>query len=222
MKLHTKRIVEVKGKEKHLHRILLNGESVVNLIPNMIATELGLTFCQSKDRMLTICTATGTTLQIRYYARFDITIAGVTANIRAYINPCMTTYTLLLGRSWMKQVRASGNFEEGTYHIEVIDGRLGEILVCNTGRTIRLEGKDAHVQAVEQKCDSEEENDQSWLSKTTNRALGRVIDQIEDGESSEDESTEYDKESEEEVEEECEYGDKDPPFDMKYRGRYKR
>ena len=217
---HTEGKVEVKGKEKHLHRVLIDGGSVVNLIPDVVARELGLTFCQSKDRMLTIRTATGTTLQIRYYARFDVNIAGVTANIRAYIIPRMTTYTLLLGRRWMKQVKASGNYREGTYQIEGIDGRRREIPVCSKGGTIRLEGEGAHVQSVEQQCPqsdrSEPETSQSWLSESTNRALVRVINQTKGRDhlmveetTEEEESTENESEGEDE---EDDYDDSDGEF----------
>ena len=207
---HTEGKIEVKGRERHLHRILIDGGSVVNLIPDVVARELGLTFCQSKDRMLTIRTATGNTLQIRYYARFDVNIAGVIANVRAYIIPRMTTYTLLLGRRWMKQVRASGNYREGTYQIEGFDGRRRGIPICNREGAIRLEGEDAHVHNVVQDRPPEEggqENHQSWLCESTNRALLKVMTQSGHysevgGESEEIEKNEESEENEDEDDEE--------------------
>jgi hypothetical protein len=54
-----------------------------------------------------------------WYVDVDIEIAGVTSTSWVYCvpAPARPSYTLLLGRKWMKQVRAIGNYETGTYII---------------------------------------------------------------------------------------------------------
>jgi len=65
-------------------------------------------------------TAASTYHEIEYYMNLDVTVAGVTAFICCYCLPDQDTrisYTLLLGRRWMKQVRALGDYNKATYHI---------------------------------------------------------------------------------------------------------
>jgi hypothetical protein len=65
---------------------------------------------------------------IQWYVDIDIEIAGITATSRVYCvpPPARPSYTILLGRKWMKQVRAIGNYESGTY---VIHDSLGTKLI---------------------------------------------------------------------------------------------
>ena len=67
----------------------------------------------SQNNDLQIRIATGTVVPTSYYTQFNLTIAGVTANIRAYILPMRTSYTLLLGRRWMNQVGLMGEYKRG-------------------------------------------------------------------------------------------------------------
>ena len=130
---YTEGIVHSKTESTPLRQILVDGGSVVNLIPNVVARQCGLPFCQNDD--LQIRTATGATLDIHYYTKFDINVAGCTANIRAYIIPMATTYTLLLGRRWMKPVDLIGHYGPGTYTIVDAKGERKAIPECtpNTG-----------------------------------------------------------------------------------------
>ena len=89
---------------------------MVNLIPHGVAARLDLHLKRNDD--LKIRTATGEVVPINYYATFDMRIAGVLANIRAYVVPTVTSYTLLLGRRWLRQVRANGDYEKETYFIK--------------------------------------------------------------------------------------------------------
>jgi hypothetical protein len=65
-------------------------------------------------------TAASTFHEIKYYVNLDVTVAGVKATIRCYCLPGLgiqSSYTLLLGRRWMKQVQALGDYATDTYHI---------------------------------------------------------------------------------------------------------
>ena len=82
---HT--IAQVNGRT--LQNVLIDGGSVVNLIPDRVARELRLIYRQNND--LQIRTATGDIWPIHYYTLFEVTIAGVTAQVRAYIIAKSTT-----------------------------------------------------------------------------------------------------------------------------------
>ena len=41
--------------------------------------------------------------------------------------PTITSYTLLLGCRWLQQVRATGDYENGTYFIKNITGKEREV-----------------------------------------------------------------------------------------------
>lgn len=60
---------------------------------------------------------------MKYCTWFDIDIAGVIANVRAYVMDIPQSYSLLLGRRWLHQVRAVGNYDKHTYTIYDADGR---------------------------------------------------------------------------------------------------
>jgi len=70
-------------------------------------------------------TAASTYHEIEYYVNLDVTVAGVTASIRCYClldQDTRISYTLLLGRRWMKQVWALGDYDKETYHIHDMAG----------------------------------------------------------------------------------------------------
>ena len=103
-------------KVKNIFKIMLDRGAVVNLIPHGVAARLDLHLMRNDD--LKIRTATGEVVPISYYVTFDMRIAGVMATVRAYVVPAVTSYMLLLGRRWLRQVRAKGDYERDTYYIK--------------------------------------------------------------------------------------------------------
>jgi hypothetical protein len=103
-------------------KILVDSGSVLNLMPEYLARYLNLRLSPTKSLMMR--TAAAEVSIIQWYVDLDIEIAGVTATSRVYCipAPARPSYTLLLGRKWMKQVRAIGNYDKGTY---VIHDSLG-------------------------------------------------------------------------------------------------
>ena len=112
-------------KVRNIFKIMLDGGAVVNLIPHGVAARLDLHLMRNDD--LKIRTATGEVVPISYYVIFDVRIAGVMATIRAYVVPAVTSYTLLLGRQWLRQVRANGDYEKETYFIKDAEGNEREV-----------------------------------------------------------------------------------------------
>jgi hypothetical protein len=98
-------------------KILVDSGSVLNLMPEYLARHLG--FHLSPAKSLLMRTAAAEISVIEWYVDLDVEIAGVTATARVYCipAPARPSYTLLLGRKWLKQVRAIGNYDSGTYII---------------------------------------------------------------------------------------------------------
>jgi hypothetical protein len=98
-------------------KILVDSGSVLNLMPEYFARHLGFHLSPTKSLMMR--TAAAEVSVIQWYVDVDIEIAGVISTSRVYCvpAPARPSYTLLLGRKWMKQVRAIGNYETGTYII---------------------------------------------------------------------------------------------------------
>ena len=110
---------------RHITKILVDGGSVANLVSDSVARDFSLARCPNDS--FAIKTVSGQLIPINFYTKFYLTIAGVTAKVKAYIVPGKATYNLLLGRRWMKQVRAGGNYEQGTYEIKGVDGKARKI-----------------------------------------------------------------------------------------------
>lgn len=89
-------------------------------MPERVDRRLGLTLQENDD--IVIRTATNEIRSIRYCAYFDIDIAGVVAHIRAYVMDIPQSYSLLLGRKWLYQVRAIGDYARNTYTIHHTKG----------------------------------------------------------------------------------------------------
>jgi len=106
-----------------LKRVLVNGDSVLNMMSLSLARKMGLTLRPQTE--VVIRTAASTFHEIKYYVNLEVTVAGATVSIRCYCLPGWDTsssYTLLLGRRWMKQVRALGDYGNNTYHIHDMVG----------------------------------------------------------------------------------------------------
>jgi len=106
-----------------LKRVLVDGGSVLNMMPLSLARRMALTLVPQKE--IVMKTAASTFHEIKYYVNLTVTVAGVTATIHCYCLPetgGSSSYTLLLGRRWMKQVQALGDYSNDTYHIHDMAG----------------------------------------------------------------------------------------------------
>jgi hypothetical protein len=120
-------------------KILVDSGSVLNLMPEYLARHLG--FRPSPPKSLMMGTAAAEVSVIQWYVDVDVEIAGVTSTSRVYCVPAAArpSYTLLLGRKWMKQVRAVGNYETGTYIIRDSLGKEYVVIAQAAPASIRAE-----------------------------------------------------------------------------------
>ncbi|RPB26536.1 hypothetical protein L211DRAFT_847167 [Terfezia boudieri ATCC MYA-4762] len=136
MNFHTEGLVWPHGWKRdsayRIGRILIDGGAVVNLMLEGTARRLGLQL-KNNDNIL-IRTATNEIRAIEHYTQFDIEIAGVVASIRAYVIDIPQSYALLLGRRWLYQVRAFGDYAGSTYVIYDAEGRLHEVTASKDSR----------------------------------------------------------------------------------------
>lgn len=96
-------------------KVLVDGGAVVNLIPDSVVSRLGLPCIDNDD--VVIRTATNELYLIRKRTQFNTNITGVLASVKAYVIACTLSYSLILGRRWMQQVRAMGNYTTHTCYI---------------------------------------------------------------------------------------------------------
>ena len=93
-------------------------------MPETVAQKLGLELVENNDIM--IRTATNEIQKVKYYTKFNINVTKVIASIKVYvlesefINKDLDipqSYSLLLGRRWLYQVRAIGDYATHSYVI---------------------------------------------------------------------------------------------------------
>jgi len=65
-----------------LKRVLVDGGSVLNMMPLSLARKMGFTLRPQTEVVMR--TAASTYHEIEYYVKLDVTVAGVTASIRCY------------------------------------------------------------------------------------------------------------------------------------------
>lgn len=96
-------------------KVLIDGGAVVNLMPESVVARLGLP-CEPNDDIV-IRTATNELHPVLRRTHFNIAVGGVLASIRAYVIDQSLSYSLILGRRWMQQVRAIGDYRTHSYII---------------------------------------------------------------------------------------------------------
>lgn len=112
------------GSVNKMGMILIDGGSVVNLMSIYLARKLNLTLHPTTN--LRLRTATAALTQIDHHVLLEVNIAGVVACCVVYCvpEPCHPTYSLLLGRCWLRQCRAFGDYEHDMYLIRDLKGKF--------------------------------------------------------------------------------------------------
>ena len=111
---------ESNPKVFQVSKILINRGSVLNMIPLHLARQMGLKLIDQNEVLMR--TAASTYHSINHYVMMDISIAGVLATIQCYCLPSRPSYSILLGRRWMKQVWAIGDSADSSYCIYDLAG----------------------------------------------------------------------------------------------------
>jgi hypothetical protein len=111
-------------------KILVDSGSVLNLMPEYLARHLGFRLSPTKSLMMR--TAAAEVSVIQWYVDIDIEIAGNTATARVYCvpPPARPSYTIFLGRNWMKQVRAIRVAQAGVFELDIRIYNQPYIHVC--------------------------------------------------------------------------------------------
>lgn len=99
-----------------VNQILIDPGATLNLIPEKAVNKLQCII--HKDRSIIIRIANGTLQRLIGFVRFLIEVAGVRRIIDAFIVPGNTTYSLILGRPWLRSVKAIGLYERDEYWIQ--------------------------------------------------------------------------------------------------------
>jgi hypothetical protein len=132
---------------------LIDGGSVLNMITWALVSRLQLK--QIAQDEVSMRTAASTVHPIEAYVMIDIEVAGVVASIKCYVLPASIrpSYSILLGRRWMKQVRALGDYANDRYCIHDMAGKQYMLTPHQTPDDIRDEIPTLCVnQAAKIKC----------------------------------------------------------------------
>jgi hypothetical protein len=109
-------------------RCMLDAGSVISLASLGVLEKVGATIRPVHTKM-SIRTATSAMTPIDYYADVTVTIAGVSSKIRIFALPgnLNLSFGLLLGRRWLRAVKAIGDYGKDTYAIADGDGQYWEV-----------------------------------------------------------------------------------------------
>lgn len=188
-----------KRKGHGIEMVLIDGGAVVNLMPEGVARKLNLELVKNTD--IVIRTATSEVRPVRYCVRVDVNIAGVIARITAYVLDIPQSYSLLLGRRWLYQVRAVGDYAKQAYVIYDAEGKPHE--VAPTGEGARgMTGTAPEVlvnpDVVEPLDLTEQEREeivvgqvkmQEIIARVITDAKSQVVEQLSDSETDEERET---------------------------------
>lgn len=101
-------------------KVLIDVGSTLNLISQRVASQIGCHL--RKDTSMTMIIANGARVPLPGYTVMEITVAGVARVVQFFVVPGKTTYSIILGRSWLRDVSAIGRYEVDEYWIKGSDG----------------------------------------------------------------------------------------------------
>lgn len=180
----------------NLQKILVDGGSVVNLMPEEVASRMNLQFIRTDD--LLIKTADAQLTAIHYYVDVKLEVAGVTADLRVYIIPGHgdPAYAILLSRRWLRQCRAKGNYETDTYIIKDAEGNEYRVSPLPSNGRSRQEGGMVPKVVINPKAASVELDEETVEELSLGESLiAAIVDRV----IQETEEDEYDAGSESET-----------------------
>ncbi|KAL7270913.1 hypothetical protein RUND412_006364 [Rhizina undulata] len=178
-----KSALDPKAPKYRVNKILIDGGAVVNLIPEILAREMNLPMQIASGVLIT--TATSQVHRINYFVTVDLEIAGVSAKIHCFCIPGekRLSYEVLLSRQWLKQCRAIGKYEEGTYAIYDQNGKKHELPATPVDpNAVRREVPQVNLNGEFRPKDvsKEAESSDEEVRRMVRRVLTEMIDLSED------------------------------------------
>jgi hypothetical protein len=158
-----------------------------------VASQLGL---KRKAAKKVIINADGMERTVTEAVLFPFLIGSMESEMLAYIMPDPVPHNLLLGRAWMHQVKAKGNYGDNTYTILDSDGKWKPIpKVDITGKAAIVTGPSVlkAVAQTQQSSQQEEEQDDSDSESAIVRSANRELRAILEDEESEHEESDNDE-----------------------------
>jgi hypothetical protein len=108
----------------HFPRTLVDGGSLVELLAERVVQKLNLTVHKDEGREISL--ADNSTALLQRYVLLPVNVSGVLATLKCYLIN-VTTYDLLLGVRWMRQVRFAVHYGTGIAGISGADGLYVEL-----------------------------------------------------------------------------------------------
>lgn len=113
--------------DKRVPRTLLDGGSLVELISERIAREIGAPIYSDAGKEISL--ADNHTTILKRYIYLPVNVGGIRAFVKCYIISA-NTYDLLLGVRWMRRVRHTVDYGKGQVTIQGTDGVLVSLAIA--------------------------------------------------------------------------------------------
>ena len=125
---YTTAIMQIGNDTFTVARCMLDAGSVISLASLSVLEKVGATIHPVHAKM-SIRTATSAMTPIHFYADVNVTIAGITSKFRIFALPgnLNVSFGLLLGRRWLRTVKAIGDYGKDTYAIADGNGQYWEV-----------------------------------------------------------------------------------------------
>lgn len=108
------------GKRAVVRGTLVDGGAMVGIAGESVIKALGLP--RQPTPPLFMKSVTDEIVALEYRVNLLFEVAGVLSLHTVYVGPPDATFTLILGRRWLSQVKAVGDYQKETYSIEAADG----------------------------------------------------------------------------------------------------
>ena len=119
-------------KEHTILKTLVDGGSSMNLISRKIVDSLGMKVFP--DISVSMRVADGKWTRLPGYVRIRVMIAGSARVVQLGVVDGDTSYSILLGRPWMRAVKAIGYYESDNYYIVDEDNNRQKVQPSNEGQ----------------------------------------------------------------------------------------
>lgn len=113
---YTSALIKPRKKQTtgyEVKRILIDPRATLNLIPVRMVEKMACIIYEDKSMVIRV--ANGAYQRLLGVARFMIEVAGVKRIIEAFVVLGNTSYSLILGRPWLRSVKAVGLYENDEY-----------------------------------------------------------------------------------------------------------
>ena len=111
--------------------MLIDFESIFNLILQSVARQIGVII--RADRFMIMIIVNGTRILLSDYTIMELIVAGVSKVVQFFVVSGKISYSLILGRPWLRDVVVIEYYESDEYWIKGLDGNYNMLKIFGQG-----------------------------------------------------------------------------------------